>query len=460
MAVASQQEWLLNQLQKGFGYGGFIHHFKNYVIRRDPHYLISAQESMRNTTAVLDIYERSALTAQQRQDIQTIKLTVMEYQTKADMLANDPDRFQTMSVKQLDALVKVDDEFAFQSLERFHNSLGNALINSQNRTTELLHILHQKWLWWLVGISILYWFCIRLLMKFNQTIESQLSHLAAVYELAPDAIVVSNFEGKIVECNAAFRRIFQLSDQQAVNGFSVEDFIPNEFSDKHEYVRKMFLEREQSEGMEHRNRTFLAKKLDGTVFHVDISISSVVLDHIPYAISIIHDKHKEEQLVKLASTDPLTGLNNRKAGEEALIKARYRMVRYEWQSCVLFIDIDHFKQVNDEQGHDQGDAVLKQVSSILRHHTRQTDTLARWGGDEFIILVENTPIDSALTLANHLREHVQTAFAQQAVPITLSIGITDLDIHTPLDDILEQADQALYQAKHEGRNTCMLFRQH
>jgi len=297
-------------------------------------------------------------------------------------------------------------------------------------------------------------------MKFNQTIESQLSHLAAVYELAPDAIVVSNFEGKIVECNAAFRRIFQLSDQQAVNGFSVEDFIPNEFSDKHEYVRKMFLEREQSEGMEHRNRTFLAKKLDGTVFHVDISISSVVLDHIPYAISIIHDKHKEEQLVKLASTDPLTGLNNRKAGEEALIKARYRMVRYEWQSCVLFIDIDHFKQVNDEQGHDQGDAVLKQVSSILRHHTRQTDTLARWGGDEFIILVENTPIDSALTLANHLREHVQTAFAQQAVPITLSIGITDLDIHTPLDDILEQADQALYQAKHEGRNTCMLFRQH
>ncbi len=163
-----------------------------------------------------------------------------------------------------------------------------------------------------------------------------------------------------------------------------------------------------------------------------------------------------EQLSRMANTDRLTGLWNRRHFEEVVAHEMIEADRYHLQLSMLIFDIDHFKAVNDQYGHLAGDQVLIELSRIARQQTRDSDLLARWGGEEFVILMPNTgPID-ATTVA----EKIRSAFASHRFPdlgtVTASFGIAAFRAQESLDRWISRADGALYEAKQAGRNRVQL----
>lgn len=160
----------------------------------------------------------------------------------------------------------------------------------------------------------------------------------------------------------------------------------------------------------------------------------------------------ERALKKLSTTDELTGIYNRRAFDEQLATNLARTKRYQEPLSLLMIDIDLFKQVNDRYGHSVGDLVLKELVNEMKSHTRETDFLARWGGEEFVILLPQTEAPAAMQLAERLREGVAEHLFPSVEHLTVSIGHSAAQPNDSSDSLLNRADNALYQAKETGRN--------
>ena len=163
------------------------------------------------------------------------------------------------------------------------------------------------------------------------------------------------------------------------------------------------------------------------------------------------------QRFQLASlTDALTGIPNRRAGQSVLIQAISAAQRYGVPLCVISIDIDHFKQINDSFGHVAGDEVLHTIGQTLQQAARKEDTVCRWGGEEFFIIAPNISLSEGAIAAERFRKFVEqlTLTLEHAVAtVTISLGVACLDLDSKSkDQLLMEADQALYAAKRGGRN--------
>jgi len=160
------------------------------------------------------------------------------------------------------------------------------------------------------------------------------------------------------------------------------------------------------------------------------------------------------QLEELSQTDQLTKLSNRRYLDESLAREIKRAVRYELDLCIILIDIDFFKKVNDTYGHPKGDEVLKQVSQILRENSREVDTVGRWGGEEFLIILTQVNLIQATAICEKLRQKIKDHDFQMKQKLTASFGVTRFYI---LDDdeysFLSRVDSNLYEAKDKGRDT-------
>jgi diguanylate cyclase len=165
-------------------------------------------------------------------------------------------------------------------------------------------------------------------------------------------------------------------------------------------------------------------------------------------------QHMEEQRQK-ALLDPLTALPNRAAWNERLELEMARWQRYGGDLLLAVVDIDHFKRINDEYGHLAGDKVLKIIASELHKRLRKTDFIARFGGEEFAVLIPATPMAGGLQLLETLRSGIAECpfhFRGERVTITLSAGISAFADTERSEQVFERADQALYRAKRGGRN--------
>ncbi len=163
---------------------------------------------------------------------------------------------------------------------------------------------------------------------------------------------------------------------------------------------------------------------------------------------------------KRALRDTLTGLNNRLAYEERMAQEIERWGRYARPEVLSIWDIDHFKKINDTFGHTAGDNALRAVAKLLQESTRKSDFLARFGGEEFMLLLPETNVQTALELANRLRERVAVKrfqFRGQPVPLSISCGLAPFVDKDTAEDIYRRADIALYEAKAAGRNCCLVF---
>lgn len=163
---------------------------------------------------------------------------------------------------------------------------------------------------------------------------------------------------------------------------------------------------------------------------------------------------EKEQLRTLTFHDHLTGLYNRQRIEEVFEYEKCQLDRYHEQFSLILIDVDYFKLINDRYGHETGDDTLKEIANILKRHTRKSDIVARWGGDEFIIIATKTNLQQGNVLAESIRNLVERADIKtiDGNKITVSIGISAVLPDDNLKTMLRRADNALYEAKHAGRN--------
>jgi diguanylate cyclase (GGDEF)-like protein len=162
-----------------------------------------------------------------------------------------------------------------------------------------------------------------------------------------------------------------------------------------------------------------------------------------------------DQVKSMAIRDALTGLYNYGYFKEALHYEVEKSRRYEMPLSLLFLDIDDFKRINDTLGHVKGDKILRQVGAILKKGSRQADLLCRYGGDEFVVLLSQTPPDQAMVLAERLRQGIARSAMnrqEQRCKVTVSIGVAGLKPEMSTEDLIKEADTAHYQAKQAGKN--------
>ena len=163
---------------------------------------------------------------------------------------------------------------------------------------------------------------------------------------------------------------------------------------------------------------------------------------------------EKRSLTQLAVTDPLTGLANRRGIETFFLHHAATRRRV----ALLALDIDHFKSINDRYGHTVGDRVLERFAEILKQHCRSTDCAGRWGGEEFVLLVEEVALEAAIEVAERIRRAIDTDWTAlaPALRVTTSIGIAFATAPTDLETLFARADRALYAAKAQGRNRVVL----
>ena len=177
---------------------------------------------------------------------------------------------------------------------------------------------------------------------------------------------------------------------------------------------------------------------------------------------LLHKERSEEAAQKLALTDPLTGAFNRRTFLELAEKEIARTRRAKGSLSLVMLDLDHFKQINDRNGHLAGDEVLKGVVAVVLTCLRKEDFLVRYGGEEFCILLPSVAIDRAAVMAERIRAAVEQAgftFNNRTLPVTVSVGVSTLsgDGNEGVDKLVNRADEALYTAKKAGRNRVVAF---
>jgi len=171
----------------------------------------------------------------------------------------------------------------------------------------------------------------------------------------------------------------------------------------------------------------------------------------------IEDKNEKlnkvnAKLKEISDKDRLTGIYNRRKLEEILSDVYYKAERYNKNFSLILFDLDHFKKVNDNYGHQVGDKVLKEISKILLNSIRKVDYFGRWGGEEFLIILPETNLQAAEKLAERLRGNIEQSSFSKVDNLTSSFGVASYSEEKGIEDIIQAADQALYRAKEKGRN--------
>ena len=169
-------------------------------------------------------------------------------------------------------------------------------------------------------------------------------------------------------------------------------------------------------------------------------------------------KARATKYEELSITDNLTGIYNRSKFEQELRAEIQRIKRYNANTfSLIFFDIDHFKKINDNFGHLEGDNALKQIAKISELNIRTTDILARWGGEEFVIIMPLTPIELALKATEKLRESISKAKFNIIGNMTCSFGISEFKPEDDAQSVILRADKAMYSAKENGRNKVVVL---
>ncbi|WP_371374222.1 diguanylate cyclase [Thalassotalea aquiviva] len=282
----------------------------------------------------------------------------------------------------------------------------------------------------------------------RKDIENELK-IAAIALESNSGILITNESAQIVRVNSAFTRITGYEADEVI-GKNPRILSSNHHNDK--FYQKMWqsiLSKGNWQGEiwnQHKN---------GDIYPQWTNINRIInSDNSQYLVATFEDitlrKELEEKLKSLASTDPLTGCINRRSFEAQATKQISIAKRHQQALSVVLFDIDHFKAVNDTFGHDRGDEILIAVANTASKTLRESDIFARWGGEEFLVLLPNSDEDSGVLTAERLRVAIENCTENPAV--TCSFGVSALHGDENLNELIKQADLALYEAKEKGRN--------
>ena len=294
-------------------------------------------------------------------------------------------------------------------------------------------------------------------------------------ELA-DALVMIDGRGRVETFNPAAERLFGFSAREVV-GKNVKMLMPEPYRSQHDG----YLERYRQDGVRRmlgKRREVTGLRKDGAVVDLELAVSEHREGPQRHFLGVLRDvgearrkdqemnerllesllqenrqrREVQKELTRLANTDRLTGLYNRTVIEERLKQGVEIADRYHTELSLIIMDIDHFKAVNDNHGHVAGDAVLQGVAGVVNENLRGADILARWGGEEFVILAPETGRDAAATLADRIRRALHDHEFAEAGMVTASLGVAAYRPGEGQASLIRRADAALYRAKGEGRD--------
>ncbi|MBT9589346.1 MAG: diguanylate cyclase [Thiobacillus sp.] len=279
--------------------------------------------------------------------------------------------------------------------------------------------------------------------------------LRSITRAAQDAVIMIDPAGLVTYWNPAAGHMFGFAETEAV-GRNLHDLI----------VPEPDLERAHA-GFSHfvasgegpaigRTTTLQAKHRNGDEFPVDVSLSAIKLHGQWNAVGILRDATErvktEERLQQLATTDTLTGICNRRCFDETLEREVSRAARLSSPLSLILFDVDLFKRINDTFGHPTGDQVLAQLAGAVGGTIRAIDLFARWGGEEFAILLPGSDLNAGRLLAEKLRGMLEKQPFADVGQVTCSFGVTEYAPGDDMDGLIKKADRCLYQAKASGRN--------
>ncbi|MCK4785852.1 MAG: sensor domain-containing diguanylate cyclase [Desulfobacteraceae bacterium] len=203
----------------------------------------------------------------------------------------------------------------------------------------------------------------------------------------------------------------------------------------------------------------LADKIDSEKFDDEHDMAMIELFSQLIGASIGNIK-LFEKIQHQATSDGLTGLSNHKAFYENLERELWRCRRYGGRISLIMVDIDNLKAINDTHGHRAGDKVIKEISNKIKQCIRQIDTAARYGGDEFAVILPSTPLAEATIAAERMVAKVgqsSVIWKKEQIPLSISVGLGQYDAESSPEDMTSRSDQALYKAKKAGKNTVRIF---
>jgi len=297
----------------------------------------------------------------------------------------------------------------------------------------------------------------------NRHMTNEKNKYLTIFESLSMPVFIVDPDGKIENMNLAASNIF---DGNAVPGSKYytntkENIV---FNKEFRWLKEMYDDFVKSDEEKAQSEKSLAAK--GQYFHVSFSRSLDISGKFSGTIIIIEDiterKKMENELETLATTDPLTGAKNRRSFLQLFEQEFAKSQRYGNTSALLILDIDHFKNINDTYGHDTGDKVLQRLVAEAHTTLRASDIFGRWGGEEFIVVLPESNIHQASTVAERLRTRLSTTEVatetDSLIKFTVSIGMTLVEgKYTLVDDVIKAADKALYIAKNQGRNRVVIL---
>ncbi len=277
---------------------------------------------------------------------------------------------------------------------------------------------------------------------------------------AEESVVLVNDEHKVIFINNSAQRIFGYSEDEIL-GQPISMIIPNkEHYDNDSMLYDFARSHVRARYEIHRKFPIYGQHKDGREFMISLAVVNATSERYNCYSLIINDisenKRNEEELIKLAATDPLTGIFNRREFRVVAEKEIMRSRRYGRPLSILMMDIDHFKIINDSFGHAAGDKALQHLTKLCLTSLRTMDVIARWGGEEFVVMLPETGYKGAMIIAERLRKIIETVeftHNNNKIDITVSIGVSSFKQgDDSVDILLSRSDEAMYKAKQAGRN--------
>ena len=282
------------------------------------------------------------------------------------------------------------------------------------------------------------------------------SELQTIFNVSPDALIVLGLDGKIIRANPKACDIFGYS-QDEFKLIAVESLVPNDYRYGHEETRVRFQKKNSNRDITSPHAEVKAVNKHGEKFPVEITLATYGEHGSQKTIANIKDLRRYKNLEELSTTDHLTGIANRLKIDDILDNEINRAKRFNQPLSFILLDIDYFKSVNDNYGHQEGDTVLKGLARLLKTRVRNIDSCGRWGGEEFCIICPGTKASEAYRLADELRQQIANSTLGQLDNITASFGVSSLNHDDDsFKDLVHRADIALYQSKQYGRDQVTL----
>lgn len=286
-------------------------------------------------------------------------------------------------------------------------------------------------------------------------LEEQHGRLDSLIETAADAIVLIDRNGIMERCNSAVTHLFGYSKEE-LDGNNVNMLMNPTDARRHDDYLLNYMRTGEGRiiGI---GREVTGRHKDGRPLPLYLSIGEFEVNGEPHFTGILHDMSRrlalEEELRHQANTDALTGVFNRRYFIEQLEREMTRAARYQAPLSLMVIDLDHFKQINDRHGHSAGDQALNRAVSLLAEQLRSADVLARFGGDEFVVLLPETELETAHGVGQRLCDRAADTEVIEggSERLSFSIGVAQFSGEEDLSELLRRVDDALYRAKDRGR---------